>query len=422
MCVPPTAWAAGNGENVPRNTTASPRGFVLDMTPLLGVGRISGLAPGAAAFVGTTQVSKETPHYPCVWTRELGLRQLAIASDTPRGIAMFLGDAGDTVAGYVYADAEGAVQSGVLWRKDQDAVFTLPHLNLFMTDWAGVTADGALAAGKSRWITGFQLDAENRYTRLPGSRGYDPHAGKPLPVAPRADGSVPDDPFVEKGELMAVSRDGTTFAFGDRPFAYLADAQRRNVRELKVGGVSPLDKDRLLRAGETPLNQKRHAALTQVSVDCLNKNGEFAAGSVTVTYPLSVKGESVDAVLRRFTEGSSVGAKTERFIVRWGPENQLDVLGKGEHWVEAMSDDGKSVLLRDGYDYSLWREGKGRASFAKLLQEYGLFIPGQESRQGWRFLVMSPDGVCFAGKAQGDEFAMPALLICFGEEAVTPTW
>jgi|GEM_PF-4643940 len=438
--------AAESGDAVQEENAM--RGFVLDVSPLIGTaGRISAVAPGGAAFCGSMRFSRDETGLPYVWNREEGLNRLEVAANCERGIALAISDDGRVAAGLIYCDEEGRIGSGAIWRTNVPAIFTANEFDVGLVYWRGVSWDGSRAAGKCRWdwIRGFTVDTPAHYAIIPGANVFDPHKWEIMPTTKRRDGSIPDDAFIDKGELAAMSRDGSTFAFFDRTTSWRMDSERRKVQELLVAGLSPNDKKTpVLRKGapDNPFSLKEDVLLASVKVSALNLDGGYAVGLVTVFYPSSPRGDAADTERHIFIGNMDTGPREEVFVVRWDKDGQAEMLLRGRHYVEdvrlgkdykveSVSDDGKTVLLNDtSGGYFLWREGRGVASFENFLAEYGLSLPpgrdvaekGRHIRPGARSLVMSPDGRCFGARTGMDQFLNHPVLICAGEEISPPSF
>ena len=418
------------------------RGFIMDLSPLIGDdGDIRAIAPDCRALAGSMRQNKKDSIFkPFAWSRQYGLSMLTTAENAPWGTASFISDDGAVTIGYLHG--ENIKDAGLIWRAKASPVVTGNDFNLELVRWVGLSADGRLAAGATRWHSGYTIQDTRRFVPFPGAGVFDPEKWQAEPPSPRADGSIPDDPFVGRGfEMKAMSRNGRTFAFSDDTVSFITDADRSFVRELKVGGLSPADRrtpdgrpaqdDPAARnrmdlgipllqkdSGTHPLPLMRNAILKEVKVTHLNYDGAYALGTVTVRYPLQAKGRAVDTMLRIFTEGGGVDEKEETFILRWDAEGGATYVAGNKTRSLAMSDDGKTILLQSNYGYpTVWQEGKGPLHLRDYLAGYGIALPGTMHQGRIWGMVMSPDGRCFSGTAPTNDPPRQAFLACAGEDA-----
>ncbi len=379
-----------------------PRGFVMDMTPLIGNdGGIRAIAPGATAIAGSVRrYDENTTYKPFVWRRKEGFRLLPTAKDPSWGTAFYLSDDGAVTIGYLHG--ENVENAGLIWLADGTTKVTNTHFGVFRIHWAGLSADGTRAAGTSNWRDGWRIDHAATFTSLTGARIFNPEKWEAEPVTKRADGSTPDDAFINRGRLVAMSRDGSTFAYSDGYISYLTDTERTTIRELAIGGTSNPDRttittDRirvpLLKkaAGNHPLPLKRDAYVQNIAVTHLSRDGASAVGTVRVRYPLTPKAQAVDAYLRLTTEGESIDEKEESWTVRWDREGQAILVGHEGQKPVAVSDDANTILLDRRGTISIWRQGHGVQRFHDYLAAHGLEITGLTPTRGIWGMVMSPE-------------------------------
>lgn len=402
-----------------------PRGFVMDMTPLISNdGRIRAIAPGAAAIAGSVRkYADNTTYKPFVWSREKGFRLLPTDRDPSWGTAFYISDDGTVTIGYLHGT--NVKNAGLIWLADGRTKITNNDFGVFRIHWVGLSADGKLAAGTNNWQDGWLIDHAAIFTILPGARVFNPEKWEREPTAKRKDGSTPDDPFVNRGKLVAMSRNGNTFAYTDDYISYLTDAKRTWVRELKIGGTSNSEQT-LITTGEirTPLLKKgdenhplplqRDAYVQNIVASHLSRDGDYAVGTVRVRYPLTAKAQAVDAYLRLITEGGSIDEKEETWAVRWDRKGQAILIGRENESPIAVSDDAKTILLDRRGIIRIWKEGKKIQCFHDYLAEHGLQITGLTSRYIWG-MVMSPDGRCFAGYRASNDWPTSAFLACIND-------
>lgn len=443
---------AADGEAVsPSGSPAGTRGFVMELTSLIGeYGGIRAIAPGARALAGSIRFAMEGDRFsPFVWSRENGLTMLATAGPESWGTALFTSDDGAVAIGVVHK--EGIEKAGFIWRPGFPTVVANNAFFIIRVDWAGLTADGRLAAGGNGSRYGFLVENGERLMFLPGARNFnhDIEVWASEPTIPRRDGSVPDDEWVDRGEpLSAMSRDGSRFAFAD----FVMDADRREIWWPTLAGQRPGQlyredgtpverpaKRRRMDEGELrylpllkdspdhPLPLKDDAILSKIRLTHLDYDGSHVLGSVIVRYPLSSKDRARDLLLRMFSEGGSVDMESEEFVVRWDAAGNAVLVASGDRMRPvAMSDDGRTVLVRNGYDIPhVWREGERLVTLREFLNGYGVILPEEYSTRMWS-LVMSPDGRCFAGSQAVNGPRSRTILACVCEEGGelpdVPSW
>lgn len=441
--------AAETPPTAPAGPAAGKRGFIMELSSLIGeYGGIRAIAPGARALAGSIRFAMEGDRFsPFVWSRENGLTMLATAGPESWGTALFTSDDGGVIIGLIHK--EDVAQAGFIWRPGFPTIVTNNEFSLFRVSWVGLTANGLIAAGSNRSRHGFLVENGERLVLLPGARNfnYDIEAWKTEPTIPRDDGSLPDDEWVDRGEpLEAMSRDGSRFSFVD----FVMDADRREIwwptlaglrpgqlyredgtpverpakkREEGVLHYRPLRKD----SPDHPLPLKDDAILSRISLTHLSYDGSYVLGSVTVSYPLSPKDRTRDLMLRIFTEGGSVDMEREEFVVRWDADGNAVLVASGDRMRPvAISDDGRTVLVRDGYDIPhIWKEGERLVTLREFLKGYGLVLPEEYATRMWR-LVMSPDGRCFSGSLPVNGPRSRSILACVCEEGeelpAVPSW
>ena len=164
-----------------------------------------------------------------------------------------------------------------------------------------------------------------------------------------------------------------------------------------------------------------------MSVQALRRDGSYALGTATVSYPLSRRAAALDSELRLTTESGSLDMAEQSFTLRWGPDGGAERLGYSFLKPLALSDDGRTALLHDNRQtLFVWKEGGAPREFSDFLADYGLDLPaGFAGRLGQP--VMSPDGSCFAGEGPGNAPDRRGVLACVpldgsGEALEPPHW
>ena len=122
------------------------QGFVLDMEPMLGDGRINAIAPGGRAMTGIMDGD------PIVWSRDFGAVRLIPPKDR-YGMGNFISDDGRTMAGFVTSRREIPAGSGMAWPRpgffwgDQKPLRFMNEHGVVDVVWYGLSADGRVALG-----------------------------------------------------------------------------------------------------------------------------------------------------------------------------------------------------------------------------------------------------------------------------------
>ena len=457
---------------------SSPRGFIMDMAPLLGEsGRLRAIAPGCRAVTGIVDGR------PFIWSRDFGAVRL-IPPSTHYGMGVALSDDGRIVTGFL-RQREGAgpppgygqtlASPGFVWKYGREIHYMSRH-DLIDVSWHGLSANGRVAVGKGMEpvpgapapdASGEELE---RFARTPQgrkamSRGY--IQNRPLWFHLNGSSYRELKDFRQQTPLLGriLSRDGKKIITFRTPNSFVRDLKTGRERQLTFGGAvaggEPGKERNIIRAGDPDSPLYRWGRQRLMSDNRLLADAELAAlqkkKNLDPKSPMLLDWfvhdiesctPSFDArynlccirlqpyrpdirrnwpvlpggfrLLARLDDKGGVTPIADDDDIAAGP---LGVL-----W--DISDNGRIVLYEQKREMYVWNEDippPGRHDNAWKLKDYlasfGLVIP---SAREIREAIMSPDGRCFYGELASREDEQPfprdRFLACTGEGIEPPHW
>ncbi len=452
-----------------------PKGFIMDMTPLLDerTGRLRAIAPGCRAVTGIIESQ------PFVWSRDFGMVRIPV----PRpdyGMGVFLGDDGRTMTGFLSRDdqthpagySQTWAQAGFIWHYKGKKHFMSRH-GLIDVNWRGLSADGRVAFGQGKEpVPGAPLpDA-------PGEE-WDRFIGTPQGKKAMERGYVFNRPlwfiregtryrelprFMNERELpqRIMSRDGKKIIRFHARNSSVFDLETGKNRQLTFGGAvadgTPDEERTILRAGDPDSPLFRWGRSKYAMDNRLYTDAEIAALQ-------KEKRLSPESPMLRNWHVDEISHCVPNFDARYnlcyiwlkpyrpdisrdralpsGPRllARLDDKGgaipiaddsgyAGPLHLGDISDDGKIVLYNQDREMCIWnediptpRQHRNAWKLRDYLASFGLVLPPDRRIQD---AIMSPDGRCFFGMLSALEgekrFPYQEFLACTGEDIKPPYW
>ena len=471
MLFPPAALAAA-----PAADQSPPRGFILDMTPLLGENdRLRAIAPGCRAITGIIESQ------PFVWSRNFGMIRLPVSAPD-YGMGVFLSDDGRTMTGFLSRDdrahpvgcGQTWAQTGFIWHHRGKRHFMSRH-GLVDVYWRGLSADGRVAAGEGKEpVPGAPApDASGeelkRFARTPQGRkaaegGY--VFNRPLWFV--RDGTRYSElPRFENESAIprrVMSRDGKSLIASQSENSFVHDRKTGKKRQLTFGGFvaggAPGEKRNIIRAGDpaSPLHRwgrqrlmPNNRLLADAELAALHKKKELDPESPMLLdwfiHDIASCAPSFDARYslcrirlepyrpdispdRPLPGGFSLLARLDDKggVTPIADDDDAAAGALGVLW--DISDNGRIVLYDQKREMHVWNEDMptpDRYDNAWTLRDYlasfGLALPpGRRVTDA----LMSPDGRCFFGRLDAEEedrrFPYREFLACTGEGIEPPHW
>lgn len=414
-----------------------PRGFIMDMAPLLGEnGRLRAIAPGCRAVTGIVDGR------PFIWGRDFDSILLTPPSSY-YGMGVSLSDDGRTVIGFIRHRDEGTppgygqtwASLGFIWQHGKGEPLLMSRHKLADVTWRGLSADGTVAAGKG--LESLPDGPRSHWFRMQGGRYRELKAFAHESAAPE----------------RILSRDGKKILRTMSPTTRVRDLATGKERELLFGGAAasgmPDGNTKILRAGDpdNPLHRWGIAIagpsrmLTDAELKKANPRSPlFRNWHVTdIAYCTpdfdarhvlcNVRLKEVRSSGKRSPDELTVLARLDD-TGKAVPIDDNQSIAYGSPDFGDISDNGKIVLYTKGREMWIWDEDfhpHGPWPWAMPLRDYlkafGLVIPAKGEIQD---AVMSPDGRCFYGElALGDDgqsFPWDRFLACTGEDISPPSW
>lgn len=392
-------WAAGLlNARAEAAETGMARGFFQDLSPLIGgSGRVRGIANGANAFTGN-RFDEQGDAEAFVWTRAEGYTPLPPPEGGKYTRGMLVSEDGKVVAGLA-ADVDikdshsGAlVTCLVVWGQSERPAFSGRDAGAMGATVAGISPDGSVVAGYSemgRYVeqSDHSLEFEGRFG------GFTVSGGKFYYL----DGTCPKDKEGGGSHVIAMGGDAKVYLLGE--FANdgkrLIDGGGKTIREYGLGRL-PEKFPRGFRIGGHIM---RDGNVFGLRTQAINADGSVAGGQL-------------------ITIDHATGG-IDYFPVYWDKEGEIHFISHDtEYAVDAVSDDGKTMLLSHDFDVAVWREGRGTTRLPALFAEYGIDTGRADPRMA-EAVHMSRDGQCLSGgmfyKEQGGEKVRVPFVACFGD-------
>ena len=470
---------AGESPAADTDAVPSPRGFLMDMTPLFDArtGRIRAIAPECRAVTGIIESQ------PFVWSRDFGMIRIPVSAPD-YGMGVFLSDDGRTMAGFLsrndrdYPVGYGQTwaQPGFIWQYKGKRHFMSRH-GLIDVDWRGLSADGRVAFGQGMEpvpgaprpdASGEELE---RFARTPQGRkamerGY--VHNRPLWFVREGTRYRELPRFKNESTLpqRILSRDGGKIIYFSWGNSFVYNLKTGKKRQLTFGGAvaggEPEKKRNVIRAGDpdSPLfrwGRSRfrlgNSLLTDANIFALQKKNELdlespmlldwyvkEIGSCTPSFDARYNVCRIQLQEYRpdMSRNMPVLPGGIWLLARLDDKGGVTLITDDDEfagpleWPESISDNGRIVLYQQNREMRVWNEdipipAEYRYSTAWTLRDYlasfGLELP--PNRRIWN-AVMSPDGRCFFGmlSAKDGEKSFPyeKFLACTGEGIKPPFW
>lgn len=410
------------------------QGFVLDMEPMLGDGRINAIAPGGRAMTGIMDGD------PIVWSRDFGAVRLIPPKDR-YGMGNFISDDGRTMAGFVTSRREIPAGSGMAWPRpgffwsDQKPLRFMNEHGVVDVVWYGLSADGRVALGYGKKpIPGAPppdapMEEHERFARTPEGqaarkRGFLTHSefwfcmenGKFRQLDEM--GTMGTSPY-----FRVLSRDGRSILLKKENVVYIVDRRTGKRRQLTFGGAAPLSSatqrlpgGSMVRPGDArnPLNRwgRRPGFRSGRLFDESELKDASPDSPMYATWRVKDFFCFIPSFDARFVLAEVYLERLERSRSPWesrklGVLARLDAAGKDVVIDDSsaimgldISDNGRIVLYEKATEYRIWNEDfllpgdtvPRSLPLAQYLKRHGLALP-----EGLSIVsaVMSPDGECF---------------------------
>ena len=461
---------AGESPAADTDAVPSPRGFLMDMTPLFDArtGRIRAIAPECRAVTGIIESQ------PFVWSRDFGMIRIPVSAPD-YGMGVFLSDDGRTMAGFLsrndrdYPVGYGQTwaQPGFIWQYKGKRHFMSRH-GLIDVDWRGLSADGRVAFGQGMEpvpgaprpdASGEELE---RFARTPQGRkamerGY--VHNRPLWFVREGTRYRELPRFMNERSLpqRLLSRDGKKIIHFRGANSFVRDLRTGRDQQLTFGGAVaggvPGKERNIIRAGDpdNPLFRwGRHRLfldgrlLTDAEIADLQKAKDLSPRSpMLLDWYVKEIGSCTPSFDARhnlcYIRLELYPPRREEYNIR--VLARLDDKGGalpidddkssgGYLFLGDISDNGRIVLYQRGREMRIWNEDiqpprpfSGSWKLRDYLASFGLVLPSDREIQD---AVMSPDGRCFFGtlSAEDDETRFPyqEFLACTGEGVNPPFW
>lgn len=440
------------------------QGFVLDMEPMLGDGRINAIAPGGRAMTGIMDGD------PIVWSRDFGAVRLIPPKDR-YGMGNFISDDGRTMAGFVTSRREIPAGSGMAWPRpgffwgDQKPLRFMNEHGVVDVVWYGLSADGRVALGYGKKpIPGAPppdapMEEHERFARTPEGqaarkRGFLTHSefwfcmenGKFRQLDEM--GTMGTSPY-----FRVLSRDGRSILLKKENVVYIVDRRTGKRRQLTFGGAAPfssatqrLPGGSMVRPGDERNPLYRWGRLPGFSNGRLFTGRELAHAApespMFATWILrdffcfipsfDARFVLAEAWLERLDRLRIIGESRKLSVLtRLDEAGNGVVIDDGDNLMGLdISDNGRIVLYQRGTELRIWNEDMilpGDAfprsmPLTEYLKRHGLALPEGLSPFS---AVMSPDGECFFLEltAPGNENSpCRSFLVCMNPAAEPPQW
>ena len=456
---------------------SSPRGFIMDMTPLLDerTGRLRAIAPDCRAVTGIIESQ------PFVWSRDFGMVRIPVSAPD-YGMGVFLSDDGRTMTGFLSRDdrahpvgyGQTWARPGFIWHHKGKRHFMSRH-GLIDVCWRGLSADGRVTVGEGMEpvpgapapdASGEELE---RFARTPQgkkamSRGY--IQNRPLWFVREGTRYREIPRFVNAHSMpqRIMSRDGKKILFFREDNSFVYDLKTGKKRQLTFGGAvaggEPGKERNIIRAGDPDSPLYRWGRARLISKSHLLTDAELAAlqkkKNLDPKSPMLLDWfideiesctPSFDArynVCRILLKPYRPDMRRNRPVLPGGfcllarlddkggatPIADDDDVADSLGVLWDISDNGRIVLFEQNREMYVWNEDiptpgtyRNAWKLKDYLASFGLVLPSD--RRIWN-AVMSPDGRCFFGQlaAEEDEKRFPyrEFLACTGEGIEPPHW
>lgn len=457
---------------------SSPKGFIMDMTPLLDerTGRLRAIAPDCRAVTGIIESQ------PFVWSRDFGMVRIPVSA-SDYGMGVFLSDDGRTMTGFLsrndrtYPAGYGQTwaQAGFIWHYKGKRHFMSRH-GLIDVNWRGLSADGRVAFGKGMEpvpgapapdASGEELE---RFARTPQgkkamSRGY--IQNRPLWFVREGTRYREIPRFVNARSIpqRIMSRDGKKIIYFLEDNSFVCDLKTGKKRQLTFGGAvaggDPGKEHNIIRAGDpdSPLFRwgrrrlmSENRLLTDAETAALQKENDLDPKSPMLldwfideiescTPSFDARYNLCYIWLKPYRPDISRNRPALpggfRLLARLDDKGGVTPIADDDDFLAGslgpqgdISDDGKIVLYEQNREMCIWNEDiptplrhRNAWTLRDYLASFGLVLP-----PGRRILeaIMSPDGRCFFGTLSAGEdekrFPYQEFLACTGEGIKPPHW
>lgn len=393
------AWAASLPDSwAEAAESGKARGFFQDLSPLIGKsGRVRGIANGANAFTGN-RFDEQGDAEAFVWTRTGGYKTLPPPEGGKYTRGMLVSEDGKVVAGLA-ADVDikdsnsGAlVTCLVVWGQSERPAFSGRDAGAMGANVAGISPDGAIVAGYSemgRYVEqpDHTLEFEGRFGGFTVSGGEFHYLDGAYPKSKEGGGS----------HVIAMGGDAKVYLMGEYAYAgkRLIDSEGKTIREYGLGRFPEKFPSGFRIGGHI----MRDGNVFELRTQAINADGSVAGGQL-------------------ITIDHATG-KIIYFPVYWDKEGEIHFISHDtEYKVDAVSDDGKSMLLSHDSDVAVWRDGRGVTRLPALFAEYGIGTGRADPRMA-EAVHMSRDGQCLSGRMlyreQDGETSHVPFVACFGD-------